>query len=114
MTAKIDPYKEVKNAALERANEIRKKLGLPDANMLEKGTPSDALSCPITNTIKSGTDIEQVSTGSIIEVHVKKPNGRTIIRRYKHTKGSSDFIEMFDNYAIPELDSTLGDDDTND
>jgi hypothetical protein len=96
---------EVRQAALDTANQIRARLELPPVDHLYKGRIANASSCPITNTIYDddlSRDYAVVETipGSI---GVWKKVSFTPLIRHDADEATRQFIFRFDQGNYPDL-----------
>ncbi len=111
-------YDKIRKAALDKANQVRKALGLAPVDHLYKGAPNQWASCPITNTIYDD-DLDRnkvsVNTGveaiTVIDVNTGKE------KVFKQNRLSREFVNLFDeldylsdpaekaNHPLIDLDS---------
>ena len=89
--------------ALDKANQVRKALGYPEVDRLYPGTPSDAYTCAITETIYDD-DVDRklyrimtADSISVVSIHFTP-------QYYSHSRESRAFIHHFDEGEYPELE----------
>lgn len=107
--AKMKQFQQLerwKQAALDKANETRARLGKPPVDHLYKGKPGHSNHCPITNTIydddldryryRVRTWDSNVARGIVVETEDSE-------FRVKHSIQSLAFVKHFDDGEYPEL-----------
>lgn len=114
--------KAIRNAALRKANQVRKRMGFGPVDHLYPGKPNLTASCPITNTVYdddvprdkfvvlTGTEDVKVFDIADTEFLAYSPElgrlpklGAKPVVTVKHSDGSAGFIDAFDGHEIPDL-----------
>jgi hypothetical protein len=108
-------YDKIRKAALDKANQVRKRLGKPPVDHLYKGTPNNAFDCPITNTIFAddiSRDDYAIQTGyHSISVYDPKSDHLLVnpILEIKQNRLSKDFLSIFDVWIMTIVPHPLDD-----